>query len=88
MAGARAYLLSRGVSIPDKILLTGGSYGGYLTLQGLGVRPELWAGGMGVVAIADCAPPTACQLSILYEPYRRKVVADTLLAGRGDDVRG
>lgn len=52
MAGAHAYLVERGVAKPDQILLTGGSYGGYLTLQGLGVRPELWAGGMGVVAIA------------------------------------
>lgn len=40
MAGAHAYLVSRGVSKPDEIFLTGGSYGGYLTLQGLGVRPE------------------------------------------------
>ena len=57
MAGAHSYLVQRGVAKSDQILLTGGSYGGYLTLQGLGVRPELWAGGMGVVAIADCASP-------------------------------
>ena len=57
MAGAHSYLVERGVAKPDQILLTGGSYGGYLTLQALGVRPELWAGGMGVVAIADCASP-------------------------------
>jgi dipeptidyl aminopeptidase/acylaminoacyl peptidase len=36
-------------------LLTGGSYGGYLTLQALGRRPDLWAGGMAQVAIADWA---------------------------------
>ena len=52
MAGAHRYLVERGVSKPGAIFLQGGSYGGYLTLQGLGVRPELWAGGMGTVAVA------------------------------------
>ncbi len=42
-----------GIAIPDQILLTGWSYGGYLTLLGLGRQPELWAGGMAGVAIAD-----------------------------------
>ena len=47
------WLISEGIAQPDAILKTGGSYGGYLTLQSLGKRPELWAGGMAVVAIAD-----------------------------------
>ena len=53
MVAARDYLVSQKIAIPGKILLTGGSYGGYLTLLGLGKRPELWAGGMALVAIAD-----------------------------------
>ncbi len=55
MVAARDYLVGQGIAVPDKILLTGGSYGGYLTLLGLGKRPELWAGGMALVAIADQA---------------------------------
>lgn len=51
-AGVR-WLIEQGISDPDAILKTGGSYGGYLTLQSLGKKPELWAGGMAVVAIAD-----------------------------------
>ena len=43
------------IAQPDAVLLTGGSYGGYLTLQALGRRPELWAGGMAGIAIADWA---------------------------------
>jgi len=35
------------------VIVTGGSYGGYLTLLALGKRPDLWAGGMGLIAIAD-----------------------------------
>lgn len=53
MAAAREFLLREGVAQPDSILITGWSYGGYLTLMGLGMRPELWAGGMAGIAIAD-----------------------------------
>jgi dipeptidyl aminopeptidase/acylaminoacyl peptidase len=53
MAAARDFLIREGIAQPDAILLTGWSYGGYLTLMGLGLRPELWAGGMAGIAIAD-----------------------------------
>jgi dipeptidyl aminopeptidase/acylaminoacyl peptidase len=53
MAAAYRWLVENGIAKPDSVLLTGGSYGGYLTLQAIGRRPDLWAGGMAVVAIAD-----------------------------------
>jgi dipeptidyl aminopeptidase/acylaminoacyl peptidase len=53
MAAAYHWLVENGIAKPDSVLLTGGSYGGYLTLQAIGRRPDLWAGGMAVVAIAD-----------------------------------
>lgn len=65
MAAARDWLVDHGIAEADSILVTGGSYGGYLTLQALGKRPDLWAGGMAQVAIADW--------SIMYEDE-----ADTL----------
>ncbi|HEU5088670.1 MAG TPA: prolyl oligopeptidase family serine peptidase, partial [Roseiflexaceae bacterium] len=55
MVAARDWLVREGIADPDAILLTGWSYGGYLTLMGLGKRPELWAGGMAGIAIADWA---------------------------------
>jgi dipeptidyl aminopeptidase/acylaminoacyl peptidase len=55
IAAARDWLIDQGIAIPDAILLTGWSYGGYLTLQALGTKPELWAGGMAGIAIADWA---------------------------------
>ncbi|MFO7168886.1 MAG: prolyl oligopeptidase family serine peptidase, partial [Chloroflexota bacterium] len=55
MAAARDWLVREGIAREDAIFLTGWSYGGYLTLMGLGVRPELWAGGMAGIAIADWA---------------------------------
>lgn len=53
LAAARDFLLRERIAQPDGILLTGWSYGGYLTLMAMGVRPELWAGGMAGIAIAD-----------------------------------
>jgi dipeptidyl aminopeptidase/acylaminoacyl peptidase len=53
MTAARDWLVEQGIAEPNSILLTGWSYGGYLTLQALGMRPELWAGGMAGIAIAD-----------------------------------
>ena len=55
MVAARSFLVESDVADPDKVLVTGGSYGGYLTLLALGKRPDLWAGGMGLIAIADQA---------------------------------
>jgi dipeptidyl aminopeptidase/acylaminoacyl peptidase len=55
MVAARDWLVSEGIARADQILLTGRSYGGYLTLLGLGKCPDLWAGGMARVAIADWA---------------------------------
>lgn len=55
MVAAREFLLREGIARPGAIFLTGWSYGGYLTLLGLGKCPELWAGGMAGVAIADWA---------------------------------
>ena len=53
LVAARTWLVEQGVAIPDRILLSGWSYGGFLTLLGLGRTPDLWAGGMAGVAIAD-----------------------------------
>lgn len=53
LAAARDWLVRENVADPDRVLLTGWSYGGYLTLQALGRKPDLWAGGMAGSAITD-----------------------------------
>jgi dipeptidyl aminopeptidase/acylaminoacyl peptidase len=55
MVAACEYLVGEGVAAPDRVFLSGYSYGGYLTLQALGLRPDLWAGGLAGIAIADWA---------------------------------
>ncbi|MEP6693964.1 MAG: alpha/beta fold hydrolase, partial [Chloroflexota bacterium] len=41
---------------PRRSVLGGGSWGGYLTLLGLGTQPERWALGIGIVPIGDYIP--------------------------------
>jgi dienelactone hydrolase len=53
MVAARTWLVENRVAHPGEVFLTGWSYGGYLTLHAMGRRPELWAGGMGGVVVAD-----------------------------------
>lgn len=55
MVAARTWLIEQGIAQPQAIFLTGWSYGGYLTLLGLGKRPDLWAGGLAGTAVADWA---------------------------------
>lgn len=55
MVAGRDWLIKAGIAKPDQIFLTGWSYGGYLTLQALAKYPDLWAGGMAGIAIADWA---------------------------------
>jgi len=81
MAVARTWLIEEGVAIADQILLTGWSYGGYLTLLGLGRQPDLWAGGMAGIAIADWEMNYE-DSSDLLRSYQR------MLFGGGPDERG
>lgn len=55
IVAAREWAVREGIARPDAVFLSGWSYGGYLTLWGLGRRPALWAGGMAGIAIADWA---------------------------------
>ena len=42
-----------GIADPEQIVLHGNSWGGYLTLLGLGLQPKLWALGVAGVPVAD-----------------------------------
>jgi dipeptidyl aminopeptidase/acylaminoacyl peptidase len=79
MVGARKWLVDQGIARPDQILLTGWSYGGYLTLQALGKYPGLWAGGMGCIAVADRA------LQYKYSSDKHKGYIAGLFGGTPDE---
>ena len=38
---------------PDRVSITGGSWGGFLTLMAVGTQPELWRSGAALVPLAD-----------------------------------
>ncbi|MBB3083525.1 S9 family peptidase [Geodermatophilus sabuli] len=46
-------LVAEGFVDPSRALLSGGSWGGFLTLLGLGTQPERWAAGIAEVPVAD-----------------------------------
>jgi dipeptidyl aminopeptidase/acylaminoacyl peptidase len=46
-------LVSAGIADPERVVLAGRSWGGYLTLLGLGRHPDRWAVGDAVVPVAD-----------------------------------
>ena len=79
IVAAREWLVRNGVAAADRILLKGFSYGGYLVLQALGTRPELWAGGIAESGIADWR--------LNYEDMadNMKVWQEAILGGRPDD---
>ncbi|MBX3195714.1 MAG: S9 family peptidase [Microbacteriaceae bacterium] len=50
---AVGFLRSRGLADPATTFITGASFGGHLTLLSVGRLPELFAGGLAHVAVAD-----------------------------------
>jgi len=53
LATVRAWLVERGLIDPARVVLSGRSWGGYLTLLGLGTQPDLWSLGIAESPIAD-----------------------------------
>ncbi|HEV7207646.1 MAG TPA: prolyl oligopeptidase family serine peptidase, partial [Mycobacteriales bacterium] len=53
IAAVRDHLVADGVIDPARCVLSGGSWGGFLTLLGLGTQPQLWAAGSAAVPVAD-----------------------------------
>ncbi|WP_189174184.1 S9 family peptidase [Streptomyces lasiicapitis] len=53
IAAVRAWAVDSGLADPDRLVLAGGSWGGYLTLLGLGTQPDAWALGLAAVPVAD-----------------------------------
>ena len=53
LAFLHAYIKTNPYVDESKVALMGGSYGGFMTLAGLAFYPELWAGGVDIVGIAN-----------------------------------
>jgi dipeptidyl aminopeptidase/acylaminoacyl peptidase len=53
VVAGRDDLVARGVADPDEVVITGASWGGYVTLQAIGTAPDGWRAAMAVVPVAD-----------------------------------
>ena len=53
VAAVQDWAVQSGLADRDRCVIGGGSWGGYLTLLGLGTQPDRWALGLAVVPVAD-----------------------------------
>lgn len=53
VAAVHDWAVSSGLSDPDRCVVSGASWGGYLTLLALGTQPRRWAAGIAGVPVAD-----------------------------------
>ena len=76
LAAVRAHLVEAGVIDGARVVLEGGSWGGYLTLLGLGRQPELWAAGLAIVPVGDYVTAFAEEMEGL-QAYDRALFGGT-----------
>ncbi|WP_330174450.1 prolyl oligopeptidase family serine peptidase [Streptomyces sp. NBC_01498] len=76
----RDWAVTSGLADPAKLVLSGGSWGGYLTLLGLGTRPDAWAVGLAAVPVADYVTAYHDEMEALKSMDR------TLLGGTPEEV--
>ena len=53
VTAGRDDLVARGLADPDQVVISGASWGGYVTLQAIGTVPAGWRAAMAVVPVAD-----------------------------------
>ncbi|MEV0119192.1 prolyl oligopeptidase family serine peptidase [Streptomyces sp. NPDC050844] len=80
IAAVREWAVTSGLADPDRIVLAGGSWGGYLTLLGLGTQPDAWALGLAAVPVADYVTAYHDEMEAL------KAMDRTLLGGTPEEV--
>lgn len=80
VAAVREWAVSSGLADPAKLVLSGGSWGGYLTLLGLGTQPGVWAVGLAAVPVADYVTAYHDEMEALKSMDR------TLLGGTPEEV--
>lgn len=80
VAAVREWAVASGLADPRRLVLTGGSWGGYLTLLGLGMQPDAWAVGLAAVPVADYVTAYHDEMEAL------KSLDRTLLGGTPEEV--
>lgn len=73
-------LVARGIADPDRAVIGGWSWGGYITLMALGRYPDLWRGGIAGIPVGDYVRAYAEEAPALQAMDR------ALLGGTPDEV--
>jgi acetyl esterase/lipase len=82
IAAVRDQAIAAGSADPDRIVLSGDSWGGYLTLLGIGRQPPLWSLGVAGVPLADLEAHYEQQSTPLQAYWR------ALFGGTPDQIAG
>lgn len=80
IGAVREWAVASGLADPRRLVLSGGSWGGYLTLLGLGVQPEVWTVGLAAVPVGDYVAAYHDEMEALKSFDR------TLLGGTPEEV--
>jgi dipeptidyl aminopeptidase/acylaminoacyl peptidase len=80
LAAGRAHLVAEGVADPERVVLAGASWGGYLSLMGAGTHPDDWSAVVAVVPVADYPTAYADESPMLQELDR------TLFGGTPEEL--
>ncbi|CAM5237256.1 Peptide hydrolase OS=Streptomyces antimycoticus OX=68175 GN=SSPO_053470 PE=4 SV=1 [Streptomyces antimycoticus] len=80
IAAVREWAVASGLADPERLVLSGGSWGGYLTLLGIGTQPDSWALGLAAVPVADYVTAYHDEMEAL------KAMDRTLLGGTPEEV--
>jgi dipeptidyl aminopeptidase/acylaminoacyl peptidase len=67
LLAGRDLLVAEGLADPDRVVLTGASWGGYLALLGIGTQPGAWSAAVAVVPVADYLRAYAEESPVLRE---------------------
>jgi len=81
VAAVHDWLVEKGFADPARCVVSGASWGGYLTLLTLGTQPQRWAAGVSVVPVADYLAAYDDEM----EPLR--AFDRALFGGSPDEVR-
>ncbi|GAB3477414.1 S9 family peptidase [Nocardiopsis coralliicola] len=65
VSAVRDWAVADGIADPERLVIEGASWGGYLTLLALGTRPADWTLGIAAVPIADYATAYADEMEAL-----------------------
>lgn len=82
IGAVRDRLVATGFADPSRTILAGRSWGGYLTLLGLGTQPERWSLGLAAVPVADYVAAFEDEMEPL-KAYDR-----ALFGGSPDEISG